>query len=46
MPIKASYWDAWYEACKDEYFAWGTGGTYWDIPKFTRILQGHRRGQD
>ena len=35
MPVKASYWDAWYEACKDDYFAWGTGGTYWDIPKFT-----------
>ena len=35
MPVKASYWDAWYDACKDEYFAWGAGGSYWDIPKFT-----------
>lgn len=35
MPIKASYWDAWYEACKNDYFAWGTGGTYWDIPTGT-----------
>ena len=34
MPIKASYWDAWYEACKDDYFAWGEGG-YWDLPKYT-----------
>ena len=35
MPVKASYCDAWYDACKDEYFAWGAGGSYWDIPKFT-----------
>ena len=34
MPVKASYWDAWYEACKDDYFAWGDGG-YWDLPKYT-----------
>ena len=34
MPVKASYWDAWYEACKDDYFAWGDGG-YWDLPTYT-----------
>ena len=34
-PVKASYWDSWYEACKDDYFAWGSGGTYWDIPTYT-----------
>ena len=33
MPVKASYWDAWYEACKDDYFAWGDGG-YWDLPTY------------
>ena len=35
MPVKASYWDAWYDACKNQYFAWGPGGGYWDLPKFT-----------
>ena len=33
MPVKASYWDAWYEACKNDYFAWKDGG-YWSLPTY------------
>lgn len=28
MPIKASFFDAWYQACKDDYFC--GDGSYWD----------------
>lgn len=33
MPIKASFWDGWYEACKDDLFC---GRGYFDMPTCTQ----------